>query len=325
VRELATPSYVDRYAVDGEGIDVLLLTLDAEIFLERSLVSLYAEVPVARLLVCDGGSKDATIAILKKFPRVELFVRPDIRTTGKGVEFLISKAQSEWIMFTDADLTFPDGWYDEMCKYRDRYDAFDSRRVHAYEFHREDPTTANLHLRPLVTSPQMGKRKALEEFKVDDDYMWRNTDVATRQAVEKAGYKYGKVATTFHYHHASDEVRYASDPSKAATRFVFHPPREIITNEKSFRRRLVDTAKSYVKYIDPEMEFVKFELGIDTLLLTLDREWVEENGPGWLPRYDSARRRAGTRTIRNALKSVDRFLHGLDERIHAKLSTVPQA
>ena len=112
----------DRFADEGEGIDVLLLTLDAEKFLRRSLDSLYAEVPVARLLVCDGGSKDKTQEVLKQFPRVELHVRLDIRTTGKALEFLISKATSKWVVITDSDLTFPKGWYDEMCSCRDKYD-----------------------------------------------------------------------------------------------------------------------------------------------------------------------------------------------------------
>jgi glycosyltransferase involved in cell wall biosynthesis len=317
-------SLVDKFTALGEeGIDVLLLTLDAERFLERSLLSLYGEVPVARLLVCDGGSKDGTLTILNRFPRVELYLRPDIRTTGKGVEFLLSKARSDWIMFTDSDLTFPAGWYEEMCRYREKFDAFDSKRILQYEFRREDPTTTNPDLRPLVTSPQMGRRKALEGFKVDDDYMWRNTDIATRQAVEKAGYRYGKITTTYHYHHSSDEVSYASDPSKAATKLVFENPKEVVVNAESFRRRLVDTAKSYVKYIDPDLEYVKREAGIDTLLVHLDRQWVADNGPKWLQRYDAAVSRARRRILRNIVKAVDRFLHLLDSKIHRKFGTVP--
>jgi glycosyltransferase involved in cell wall biosynthesis len=319
-----TGNLIDRYAADGDGIDVLLPTLDAEIFLERSLTSLYAEVPVARLLVCDGGSKDNTTSILTKFPRVELYVRPDLRTTGKSLEFLLTRTKTEWFMFTDADLTFPKGWYDEMCKHRGEFDAFDSKRIHAYEFYREDKTTMNPDLRPLVTSPQMGRRKALEGFKVDDDYMWRNTDIALRQAVEKAGFKYGKITTTFHYHHSSDEVRYASDQSKAATKLVFETPKELVINKESFRRRLIDTGKSYVKYIDPEMTFVKREAGIDTLLVLLDRQWVAENGPQWLPRYDMAKSLARRRIIRNAARAIDAFFHSLDRRMHDWLTTMPR-
>lgn len=283
---LSPPTLVDRYAKMKEGIDVLLVTLDAERFLERSLLSLYAEVPVARLLVCDGGSKDRTLPILRQFPRVDLHVRPDIRTTGKAIEFLLSKAETEWIMFTDADLTFPEGWYDEMCKYRGSFDAFDSRRIHAYEFYREDPSTIDHDVRPYVTSPQMGRRKALENFHVDDDYLWRITDIASRQTVEKNNYTYGKVTTTFHFHHTTEEAKYGSDLSKAATKIVFQDPKEIVIDQENWRRRVVDNIKAYVKYIDPDLTYVRLDKSLDSVLLLLDRSWVLENGPAWIRRYD---------------------------------------
>jgi len=301
---------IDRYAEEQEGIDVLLLTLDAETFLERSLTSLYAEVPVARLLVCDGGSKDGTLTILRKFPRVRLYVRPDIRTTGKGVEFLISRAKTEWIMLTDADLTFPKGWYDEMCKYRNRYDAFDSKRIHAYEFYREDPSTTNLDARPMMTCPQMAKKKALENFRVDDDYIWRIGDIAVRQTVEKNGYAYGKVTTTFHFHHTTEETKYRSDPCKVASKMVFEEPKEIIIDPENWRRRLIQTAQAYVKYID----YVRNDAGIDDVLLPLlDRQWVLEHGPAWIPRYDKA---VGTaRRLRKYLVRVKRRLRAVKKSL----------
>jgi glycosyltransferase involved in cell wall biosynthesis len=302
---------------EREGIDVLLLTLDAEIFLEKSLMSLYAEVPVARLLVCDGGSKDSTLSILKNFPRVELYVRPDVRTTGKGVEFLLSKAKTEWMMFTDADLTFPHGWYDEMCKHRNEYDAFDSKRVHAYEFYREDPETTRLKMRPLVASPQMGKLEALRNFRVDDDYLQRITDIATRQTVEKAGYRYGKVDSTHHFHHTTEETKYASDRTKAATKIVFERPKEIVVNPEKWRKRLVDNAKAYVKYIDPSLPYVKDDVSIDrSLLPLLDREWVLQNGAAWIQRYDRARSISNPWRIRRLLYRFDSFLHAIDRKLH---------
>lgn len=301
-----SPSFVDRHATEGDGIDVLLLTLDAETFLERSLLSLYAEVPVAHLLVCDGGSKDKTISILKKFPRVELHIRADIRTTGKGVEFLLSRATTEWIVFTDADLSYPKGWYDAMCKYRDKFDAFDSRRIHAYEFYREDPAVSDPNERPLVTTPQMGRRKALANFRVDDDYMWRITDIAVRQTIEKNGYRYGKVTAPFHFHHTTEGVKYTSDPSKVYEKITFEEPKVTVVNPENLRRTLIQVAKAYVKYIDPDLPYVK---RIDNLLVLLEREWVLENGPAWLEKYEKAHRSRGARgKLRNVLRETKRLL-----------------
>jgi len=311
--------FADRFVKEQEGIDVLLVTLDAERFLSKSLRSLYAEIPVRRLMVCDGGSKDRTLTILRRFPRLELYVRPEIRTTGKAVEFLISKAETEWIMFTDADLTFPKGWYDEMCKHRSEFDAFDSRRIHAYEFYREDVQTTVLDERPLVTSPQMGRRKALQNFKVDDDYMWRIVDIGVRQAVEKSGFTYGKVITTFHYHHTTEETKYASDPSKVATKIVFERPREIVIQPENFRKRLIDNAKAYVKYIDPSLSYVKRSASIDRALLPLlDRQWVSEHGPAWIKRYDEARKITGRWRILGLLLRVDSAFHVIDRILHNK-------
>ncbi len=310
----------DRFASEQKGIDVLLLTLDAEKFLQRSLTSLYVEVPVARLLVCDGGSKDQTITILERFPRVELYVKPEIRTTGKALEFLFSKARTEWVMITDSDLTFPVGWYDEMCKHRAEFDAFDSRRVHAYEFYREDPETMRLEMRPLVNSPQMGKLEALRNFKVDDDYVQRITDIATRQTIEKAGYRYGKVGTTYHFHHTTEETKYASDPNKAATKIVFERPKEIVVNPEKWRKRLIDNAKAYVKYIDPSLPYVKDDASIDrSLLPLLDRQWVLQNGPAWIQRYDRAKSITNPWRIRRLLYRFDSFLHAIDRRLHRKV------
>jgi hypothetical protein len=241
---------------------------------------------------------------------------PEIRTTGKALEFLFGKTESEWVMITDADLTFPKGWYDEMCKYREQYDAFDSRRVLAYEFYREDPQTMKLYERPIVNSPQMARREILQTYKVDDDYLWRITDVVLRQTVEKNGYRYGKVLSTFHFHHTGEEIQYKSDPSKSATRLVFQEPKEITTNASVFRKRLQDTAMAYVKYVDPNLSYAK-DAGIDrSLLPLLDRQWVLEHGPAWIKRYDRAksfRWRFGP--LRLAV-SIDHFLHRLDEKVH---------
>jgi glycosyltransferase involved in cell wall biosynthesis len=317
---------VDKYVTEQKGIDVLLLTLDAEKFLEKSLLSLYAEVPVARLLVCDGGSEDRTLSILREFPRVELHVRPDIRTTGKAIEFLLSKAKTEWIMFTDADLTFPEGWYDEMCRYRTSLDAYDSKRIHAYEFYREDPSTIAQNVRPLVTSPQMGRREALKDFHVDDDYLWRIADIALRQTVEKNNYRYGKVTTTFHFHHTTEETKYASDSSKVATKTVFQEPRETVINWENWRRRIVETAKAYVKYIDPDLPYVKLDASIDTILPLLDRKWVLGHGPTWIRRYDKAiektRRRGILSKLLSLARKADHGFHKMDQALHRKFGGV---
>ena len=62
-----------------ESVDVILPTLDAGNFLESCLYTVFKEIPVNNLIVCDGGSKDNTIEILKNFPRV------GIKNWGKNI------------------------------------------------------------------------------------------------------------------------------------------------------------------------------------------------------------------------------------------------
>src|SRR5579872_6294788 len=103
-----------------------MATLDAEHFLEKCLYTVYKEIPVRKLFVCDGGSDDETIEILKKFPRVELHIRPDIKTGGKIVEFLLSLVETNWCAFVDSDLELFPGWYDEMIKHKNEFDILEN-------------------------------------------------------------------------------------------------------------------------------------------------------------------------------------------------------
>jgi hypothetical protein len=156
----------------------------------------------------------------------------------------------------------------------------------------------------------MGRRKALENFHVDDDYLWRIVDIASRQTVEKNNFRYDKVTTTFHFHHTTEESKYASDSSKVATKIVFQEPKEIVINEENWRRRILDNIRAYVKYIDPNLVYVKTDQAIDTVLPLLDRAWVLEHGPAWIPRYDEAvqKARRENRAWRRLLRLLRRIL-----------------
>ena len=80
------------------------MTLDAETFLEKSLYSVYGEVPVKRLIVCDGGSKDSTIKILENFPRTVVHVKSELKTGAKSLEFLILQVKTDWFVLVDSDI-----------------------------------------------------------------------------------------------------------------------------------------------------------------------------------------------------------------------------
>jgi glycosyltransferase involved in cell wall biosynthesis len=285
-----------------EPVDILLLTLDAEIYLEKCLDTVYREIPVSKILVVDGGSKDKTLEILRKYPRVEIHERPDIRTTGKGYEFLLARATTPWIVFMDADIELPQGWYDEMLKYRDRYDFFGCKRILHYEFYRVDPTSLDLNQRPMG-APWLARLDCLKNYHVDDDYMWRATDILLRQVVEKDGYKFGKISTTYHYHHTTDSQMYESDKEKRGSLLVFEEPKMEILNKANWEKRQDDFRKAVIKYLDPEFVYPRGDEETLRTLTKLDTEWVKKTSIKWykvLEEYKTKERKE-RRSIRRRL------------------------
>jgi len=282
-------AFVDRYGKEPEleSVDVIMLTLDAETFLANCLVSVYREVPVNRLLVCDGGSKDGTVEVLKKFPRVQVFVRPDIRTTGKALEFLISKIETEWFTLVDGDVQLAFGWYDMMRKYQDKYDVLEnSRRYMAYHFYRENLRKLKDDDRAL-DGCHLGRTEAVENFKCEDDFAWGITDILFRQTIEKSGYKYGKIPATYHFHHLAEKVLRKSDEEKNFHLPTFKEPEWIILDKAKYNQMLQKFAKGLVKYVDPNYLLVKDDWSLDEIIVeTVSRKWVEKHGFAWLKRYD---------------------------------------
>lgn len=263
-----------------EPVDVLTLTLDEETYLERCLDSVYREIPVNKLIVIDGGSKDKTIEILKKYPRVEIHIRPDIRTTGKCCEFLFSYATTSWVAIIEGHIELPEGWYDEMVKHKERYDFFGCKRIMHYEFYRVDPTSLDINQRPMG-APWLARLDCFKNYHVDDDYMWRHVDRLLRQVTEKNGYKFGKVATTYHYHHTTDNPMYESDEEKRGRRLVFEEPKIGILNKANWERTLDISRKAVVKYLDPEFIYSCGDEGILLNLMRLDMEWVKKTNMKW--------------------------------------------
>lgn len=273
---------LDRFDLESkvESIDGIMMTLDAEKYLEKTLDAMYAEVPIKQLFVIDGGSKDKTLEILNNYPRVKLEILPNV-TLGKCWEILINRVSTPWFVFIDCGKIPAKGWYDEMIKYKDIYDYYGSKRIVHYEFEREDTTTTDMNKRPLG-GPWLIRKKSVEQYHVDDDYAWRIIDVILRNVVEKYGYTYGAVSTTSHLCYMSEGERYASDEKKKGSALIFRKPELKVFNKKNMDERMEITAKAIVKYVDPDVSSYFCNDHTYMMISKLDLKWIESTNPKWL-------------------------------------------
>ena len=283
--------FFDRFtSVDeSEGIDVIMMTLDAETFLEKSLYSIYEEIPVKRLIICDGGSKDSTIKILENYPRTEIHIKSEYKTGAKSLEFLISQVKSDWFVLIDSDIELSKGWYDEMCTGKENYDAIENGKVFlAYHKYKIDEEKLQEGSR-AGTQCHLLKTKSLEKFHCDDDFMWRHTDFLMQQAIEQSGYKYGKINSVHHVHNETERIPYASDKTKAYRIIVIEEPKYIILDKRKAEQKDLDNARAIIKYLDPDFHLVKRYPGFDFVIRKLDRDWIKSTNPKWIKRYDKTK------------------------------------
>lgn len=91
--------------------DVVMLTKDSmKPSLPQTLASVYANIPVHRLIVVDGGSEDGTVDFVsKQRDAVLLDDSKGTRATArqKGIEMV----ETEFFAFVDSDVILQDGWY----------------------------------------------------------------------------------------------------------------------------------------------------------------------------------------------------------------------
>jgi len=96
-----------------EKIDVVMLTKNSEEILEKCLDSIYASIPVNKLIVVDGYSTDRTLRILEecKNRQGNVQIILDKGTRAQCRELGINHVSTKWFMFVDSDVILCKNWF----------------------------------------------------------------------------------------------------------------------------------------------------------------------------------------------------------------------
>lgn len=252
----------DRYKEGKDaGVDCICLTLNAGMHLEETLDTFFREVPVRWLYVIDGKSKDDTVSILMRYPRVSITVYEGM-TTGKAFELLVKKVKTPWLIWIDVGKIPASDWYDTMVQYMGSGSFLGSLRYN--DDGELDPIIKDSFKRPLG-GPWLIRTDALRHYHVDDDYAQRNIDIIIKKTVEEAGGNYKLVTTTQH------------------TCYLPHPMKD----KDELKKRHDQNAKGIVKYITPEYakEHASYLLDDHWMLMMhrIPKKWINDTNPDWIP------------------------------------------
>jgi glycosyltransferase involved in cell wall biosynthesis len=94
-----------------DRITPVILTRDEEPNIGRTLERLTW---AREVIVCDSGSRDATLDIARRFPNVRIVERP-LDTLANQWTFAVDQATSDWVLTLDADYIVPAAFVDEMA------------------------------------------------------------------------------------------------------------------------------------------------------------------------------------------------------------------
>jgi glycosyltransferase involved in cell wall biosynthesis len=100
-------------------IDIVVLTKNSDRLLRECLESVYANVPVNKLIVVDGYSTDKTLEILGEFKKKHgnVIVIRDKGTRATARYKGIRNVTTPWLMFVDSDVVLCKDWFKKANRY----------------------------------------------------------------------------------------------------------------------------------------------------------------------------------------------------------------
>lgn len=283
----ADVAFADRFERGPDGaVDVIIPILHTNELWRANLLSIYREIPVKRLLLGDGGCVDNSIEIARNFPRVEVFDHCSFRSLGFSIRRLIEEVSTEWFVYLHSDVYLPEGWFDAMCAGQQKYDWFECGQNVIVMVEYIPPT---LEVERAYSGSQMGRKSAFVDIlpNIDDDYLYRNEDIILANLIKRAGFRYGKVKETFHYHQLMFKESQWLRRVKRATFDLELSREEEIRGARTYVMGIIkylkpNEATDLVAGMDENIERLK-QLG--SLDRTMFACWVAEENPVWSAIY----------------------------------------
>lgn len=200
-------------------VDVVILTKNSlKPCLAECVRSVYANVPVNRLIVVDGGSIDGTVEFLSKFPNVVVIDDSGgNRATArqKGIEAV----ETEWFMFVDSDVILCEGWFDKAVRLiADDVGAIWGVAIpvekHTYniikamsKFYRvpvKRLLVKQIHSKRCMTHDTLFRTEPLKDIKIPKDlHIWED-DYIGRWIIRK-GYRFLKTESPYCLHNVAEK------------------------------------------------------------------------------------------------------------------------
>jgi hypothetical protein len=310
-RYYSPEAFVDRFAARPDGaIDVIIPVLNTNELWEKNLISIYREIPVNRLLLGNAGCTDDTIAIARKFPRVEVHDHSSFKTLGYSIKELIKTVETDWFAYLHADVYLPDGWFNTMRSHQAEFDWFGCPMQVTVlgEYRHIDPD------RPYAGS-QMGRKAAFLRGidKIDDDYVYRQEDFVFASIVEHGLFRHGRVQDTFHYHQVMP--RAYGDAARARSLKAISIEMEMTEAEELHTAET--QLRGTIKYLKPDKYQIRSVEANVLQLKQLNRfdfdefiRWVAQTDPEWVPHIPRPMRRLQRyqALVRSGFKAVVRHV-----------------
>jgi glycosyltransferase involved in cell wall biosynthesis len=209
------------FEAQGIAVDVVIPTYNRGEFLRQCLDSVYQEVPVHEVIIVDGGSTDDTVEIAREYPRVQIFIRPDLNL-GQARQFGIEQVGTEWFCFIDSDVVLRDGWFDEMWKFTDQYQAIEGNFYthHVFAFKRPQHELRGITVTTLIRTecvkgidiPSQVTRRRRRKLLGDRPVSFEDTYI--KRHVEQQGFTWYKTNEFLadHYSGLRDELTLTMQP-----------------------------------------------------------------------------------------------------------------